>query len=224
HVLAQGNGAVPQPSPDEMIAQLQSKCSACAGGGYSAVHTPVEKAEVQKKNAKKHDDNGPFKMKRVVRIHRDKVQCVALSGSQFATASWDCTVKIYSLQADKVVQSFGKPKCRWTSKDHAAAHDTKHHGGHGWGLSLFGSHKADHHHHGQEKKEEPSMHGLYSVAFSEILGQDLLACSSGRDEHGSIHAGGPEARRAGAADGRPHGGRELRRVPPPPAVHGQRLG
>jgi WD40 repeat protein len=177
-----------------MIAQLQS---ACCGAVHSAVHPAVEKAEAHKKDAKKHDDNGPFKVKRTVRIHRDKVQCVALSGNQFATASWDCTVKVYNLHEEKVVKSFGKPKCRWTTRDHHHHHgDADQHGGagaHHWGLSFSsvfgGAHKPDAHHgHGHhEEKKEPSMHGLYSVAFSELPGMDLLACSSSKDEDGSIH-------------------------------------
>jgi len=178
-----------QPSSDGMIEQLQSKCSACCSPGYGAVRSS-EKAEVRKEDAKKKkpEDNGPFKMKRTVRIHRDRVHAVALSENEFATASWDYTVKLYNLQVERVVQSFGKPRCRWTA-DQSDAHSTVSKDS-AW-FPTFRSHpKVDPKKEEEEHRKHPTMHGLYSVALSEIPDlQDRMACAAGKgsEKHGSIH-------------------------------------
>ncbi|CAK0848777.1 unnamed protein product [Prorocentrum cordatum] len=138
------------------------------------------------------NEPGPFKLRRIVRVHRNSVQGVAVSGGTFATASSDGTVKMYNLQQDKVVKTFGEAECRWANKTSAPSASTLIHSPRasprpssvlGSGVLAPGKPLA-----GLvlEKPQEPmpKMSSLRSVAICEIPGMDLLACGC---LQGSVH-------------------------------------
>jgi WD40 repeat protein len=144
------------------------------------------------------DESGPFKLRRIVRVHRDKVHGVAVSGDTFATASSDGTVKMYSLQQDKVVKTFGEAQCRWANRTSIPPADippiTSRHvtpRKNSRASPLFGSNVIAP---GKplaglvlEKpptKPMPKMSYLRSVAICDIPGMELLACGC---LQGSVH-------------------------------------
>jgi WD40 repeat protein len=117
-------------------------------------------------------------MRRIVRIHKDRVHSIATepggngAAPRFASASWDGTVKIYDLRdchdwngqrrnEGQVWKSLGEHKSRWN-------HFVKGRG------------------HQHQDKSKVYMNGLYAVAFAKTS-HDVLGCVSGADDRGVVH-------------------------------------